>query len=96
VFDPCVADDFSAACRVLTLSSKHKCCLAAERRNVYRQVAKKNILAPEERNVTSETKRFAPNGARIKFFTAVPINISPLMGRRLQPPKFTLILLREL
>ena len=37
---------------------KHKCCLAAERRNVYRQVAKKNILAPQERNLSVGTETF--------------------------------------
>jgi hypothetical protein len=30
-----------------------------------------------------EIKRFAPNGARIKFLTVVLYNISPLMGRKL-------------
>jgi hypothetical protein len=40
----------------------------------------------------SETQCFAPSGARNQIFQlSRPMNISPLMGRRLQPPKCRLI-----
>ena len=45
--------------------------LAAERRNVYRRVAEKNFLAPEERNVAFGNQTFRSYWSEDRFLTVV-------------------------